>query len=417
VARRYLIAAFGDPGHAFPAIALGRELVRRGHEVCLETWSGWAPYAEAEGMEFVAAADDRAGLDPRRLKPYQAAVRASPYTRRAVRDFDPDVVVVDILTIAGVLAAELEDRPWVSLVPHLFPVQEPGFPPYSSGARPPGTALGRALWRPFGHLSDIGLRQGREQLNGARERVGLPPVDVFHGGLSRRLTLVATFPQLEAVRASMPEWTRVIGPLIWEQPAEEDASAAPPGDEPLVLVAPSTSKDPKHRLVRATLEGLAGEPVRVLAATNGRPLPAGTRVPANARVVDWPSYRRTMLACDVVVCHGGHGTLAQALAAGVPVVCSSAGGDMGENAARAAWAGVGASLPPRLARPWGVRLAVRRVLGDRRYAERASALARWAAAHPAGEAAEAALEVIRDGRVAPVALRSTSRGPHGGQAT
>lgn len=71
------------------------------------------------------------------------------------------------------------------------------------------------------------------------------------------------------------------------------------------MVAPSTSQDPEHRLLRASLAGLADEPVRVLAATNGRPLPAGVRVPANARIVEWPSYRRTMPECAAVICHGG----------------------------------------------------------------------------------------------------------------
>jgi UDP:flavonoid glycosyltransferase YjiC (YdhE family) len=70
---RLFLAAFGDPGHAFPAVALGRELVARGHEVCLETWSRWGDYVEAEGMSFVAAADYRVGLGMRDLK---AAVRA-----------------------------------------------------------------------------------------------------------------------------------------------------------------------------------------------------------------------------------------------------------------------------------------------------------------------------------------------------
>ena len=36
--RRFLVAAFGDAGHAFPAIALARALRRRGHEVLVETW-------------------------------------------------------------------------------------------------------------------------------------------------------------------------------------------------------------------------------------------------------------------------------------------------------------------------------------------------------------------------------------------
>jgi MGT family glycosyltransferase len=406
VPARLFLAAFGDPGHAFPAIALGRELVARGHQVCLETWSRWGPYVEAEGMSFVAAPDYRVGLRMADLKPYQAAVRASQETRLAVRDFDPDVVVVDILTVAGTLAAELEDRPWTSLVPHLFPVHESGWPPYSSGARPPRTPLGRAMWRPLDRLVELGLREGREQLNGARARVGLPPVDHFHGGLSRRLSLVATFPQLEAGR-SVPGWARLTGPLQWERPAEDEASAAPPGDDPLVLVAPSTSQDPEHRLVRATLAGLEGEPVRVLAAANGRPLPAGTRVPKNARVVDWPSYSRTMPHCAAVITHGGHGTLAQALIAGVPVACSPAGGDMGENSARVARTGAGVSLPRRLATPAGVRLAVRRLLANVRYAREAKALAEWARHQPGSEAAAKALDGLlardRSGAPAPAA--------------
>ena len=390
---RFLIAAFGDPGHAFPAIALGRGLVERGHEVLVETYSRWGEYVEAEGMQFAAAPDYRVGPRLADLKPYQAAVRASQQTRLVVRDFDPDLVVVDILTVAGSLAAELEDRPWASLIPHLFPVGTPGAQLYSTGARPPRTAVGRAFWSAFDPLVRMGLEQGREQLNGARERVGLLPVPDLHGGLSRRLSLVATFPQLEAWR-SLPPWSPVTGPLIWERPAEEDASAAPPGDEPLVLVAPSTSQDPEHHLVRASLAGLAGEPVRVLAATNGRALPAGVRVPRNARVVDWPSYRRTMPECDAVICHGGHGTLAQALSAGVPVVCSPAGGDMAENAARVAWAGLGLSLPRRLSNSRGLRLTLGRLLSDPMYATRAGKAAGWVDANPGGLSAATALEAL-----------------------
>ena len=407
---RFLIAAFGDPGHAFPAIALGGELARRGHAVCLESWSRWGEYVEAEGVAFVAAPDYRAGLRVQELKPYQAAVRASHATRLAVRDFDPDLVVVDILTVAGALAAELEGRPWASLVPHLFPVHQPGSPPYSSGARSPRTRLGRALWRAFDPLVGVGVREGRTQLNGARARVGLPPVAHLHGGLSRGLSLVATFPQLEVGR-TLPSWARVTGPLVWERPADDDARSAPPGDDPLVLVAPSTSQDPEHRLVRAALAGLEHERVRVLSATNGRPLPAGVRVPRNARVVDWPSYSRTMPACAAVVCHGGHGTLAQALTAGVPVVCSPAGGDMGENSARAAAAGLGVSLPRRLTTPRGVRLALRRLLAEPRYATRAGELSRWARRHPGPAEAAEALE----GLLAPDPPSATA-GARGGKA-
>jgi UDP:flavonoid glycosyltransferase YjiC (YdhE family) len=54
-ARRILLGAFGDPGHAFPVIALGAELARRGHEVTLQTWDKWHDHVEAEGMTFARA--------------------------------------------------------------------------------------------------------------------------------------------------------------------------------------------------------------------------------------------------------------------------------------------------------------------------------------------------------------------------
>ena len=158
-----------------------------------------------------------------------------------------------------------------------------------------------------------GAERGREELNGARARVGLPPLDYIHNGISRRLAIVATFPQLEYPRPVEP-WVRVTGPLMWEQPFGE--VELPPGDDPLVLVAPSTSQDPEQRMLVAALRGLAGLPVRVLASTNRRPIPGPVRMPANARLVDWVSYARTMPRCAAVVCHAGHGTLVRALASG-----------------------------------------------------------------------------------------------------
>ena len=180
------------------------------------------------------------------------------------------------------------------------------------------------------------------------------------------------------------------GPLLWERPFGEVPE--PPGEAPLVLVAPSTSQDPRHEMLRAALEGLAREPVRVLATTNRRAPERPLTVPANARVVDWLSYARTMPRCAAVVCHAGHGTVARALASGAPVVGCPAAGDMAENAARVAWAGCGVSVPRRLITPRGIRLAVRKVLADPGYAERAGELAAWARRHDGGEVAARAVE-------------------------
>jgi UDP:flavonoid glycosyltransferase YjiC (YdhE family) len=385
---RLLLGAFGDPGHAFPLIALGGELAARGHAVTLQTWSRWEADVRAAGMEFAPAPEYHVfPTRERPLKPYEAVVRATGETRPLVASLRPDAVVADILTLAPALAAELEGVATATVIPHVDPRFERGWPPYSVGARLPRTAVGRRLWGAAARVTDAGLEHGRRELNETRRRLGLGPLEHVHGGISRSLVLVATFPQLEYPRAIAAAGTHVVGPLLWEPPFGE--VDLPSGTGPLVLVAPSTSQDPSHRLLRAALKGLAGAPVRVLATTNRRPLEREVQVPDNARLVDWVSYSKTMPCCDVVVCHAGHGTVARALAAGCVVVAVPAAGDMNENAARIDWAGVGVRVPRRLCTPNAIRLAVERALATPALRVRARELASWLEQHdPAARAAD-----------------------------
>ena len=397
--RRVLLGAFGDPGHAFPMIALGRGLAARGHHVTLQTWTRWREHVAAEGLAFAPAPEYPvfpSGSQP--LDFYAAVARATEDTLPLLRELQPDVVVADILTLAPALAAELEGVAWATLIPHVYPPGEPDFPAYSIGARLPRTPAGRALWRNAKRPLSWALELGRAELNGTRARLGLAPLDHLHGGISRELALVATFPQLEYPRRWPPN-VHVIGPLIWEPPAAD--VDLPPGDAPLVLVAPSTAQDSQHRLLVAALRGLADAPVRVLATWNrrlpARPLP----VPDNARLVDWLSYSRTMPRCDVVVCHAGHGTLVRALSCGCAVVAAPAVGDMNENAARLDWAGAGVRLPRRFVSPRTVRLAVERALGDPKIRARARELARSAGRHDAATTAAILVERLAESHRAP----------------
>jgi UDP:flavonoid glycosyltransferase YjiC (YdhE family) len=387
---RVLLGAFGDPGHAFPMIALGRALAGRGHDVTLQTWERWRVPVEREGLTFTPAPEYSAfPISDSPLDFYEAIVHATRDTLPFVRELRPDVVVHDILTLGPALAGELVGIPCATLIPHVHPEAGPGFPIYSFGARLPRTAYGRAFWERAHLPVRRGLESGRLALNRTREQVGLPPLPHVHGGTSRELSLVATFPQLEYPRA-WPPHVHVVGPFMWEPPAEE--VIPPPGDAPLVLVAPSTSQDPDHRLLHAALRGLADAPVRVLATWNrrlpSRPLP----VPSNAHLVDWVSYARTMPLCDAVVCHAGHGTLVRALSSGCPVVACPVAGDMNENAARVAWAGAGVRLPRRFISPRPLRHAVEHALFDSSIRARAQELAAWASTHDAGAHAATLIE-------------------------
>lgn len=387
---RFLIAAFGDPGHAFPAFSLARALRARGNEVLVESWEQWQGAVEEMGIGFTAAQEYTVFPPP---APDTPAAEATAGAARAlvglIEEFEPDVVVSDILTLAPTLAAEAAGVPLATLIPHVFPVQEPGMPWFSLGWQPPRTPLGRLAWRLPLPLIESGLRRGRDELNVTRGSLGLEPLDRFHGGTSQGLALVATFPQLEYPRR-WPAAATITGPMFFEMPCAP--IAVPEGPEPLVLLAPSTAHDPTCEMLRAALDGLADEPVRVVATTNKhRPLER-LEVPDNAVLVPWLSYAQLMPLADLVVCHGGHGTLVRALDSGTPVLCCPHAGDMAENGARLAWAGAGLSLPRRLLGPGSLRRSARRMLGDGRFAGRAREIAAWSAAHDGAQRGAEAVE-------------------------
>ena len=372
---RVLVAAFGDAGHAFPAIALGRALAQRGHEVVLETWEERRAAVEGAGLGFVAAEEYRMFPPP---EPDSADGQHAAEAARALlplfEEMRPHVAVSDILTLAPTLAAERAGVPLATLIPHIYPVVEPGLPFFAIGLRPPRTPLGRKIWQMGQRALDVGLEHGRRDLNLQRERLDLPPIDRFHGGISPDLALVATYPQLEYPR-DWPPGVKVTGPMTFEQPHPE--IELPPGDLPLVLVAPSTAHDSDNHLVRTALRAFADEPVRVVATTNKVKPQRPIEVPANAVLVDWLSYSQLMPAASLIVSHGGHGTVARALGAGTPLLICPIVGDMSETAMRVAWAKAGLSLPWRLCRPEPLRWAARRILGDPAFAAAAERIAAW----------------------------------------
>jgi len=395
---RFLVAAFGDPGHVFPAISLGRALAARGHEVTIETWEERRQAVEGAGLGFAASEEYRMFPPPDPDSPEGAhAAEAARALLPLIEEMRPHAVVSDILTLAPTLAAEKAGVPLATLIPHIYPVVQPGLPFFAVGLQPPRTPLGRAVWRTGQRALDIGLEHGRRDLNRQRGRLGLLPIDRFHGGISPDLALVGTFPQLEYPRR-WPASVQVTGPLTFEMPHPD--IELPPGSNPLVLVAPSTAHDSDNHLVRTALAALADEPLRVVATTNRVAPQRPIEVPANAILVDWLSYSQLMPAASLVVSHGGHGTVARALAAGTPVLICPIIGDMSETAMRVAWAGCGLSLPWRLCRPAPLRWAVQRLLREGSFAERATELAAWAAANDGAVRSAELVEQLAHSRAA-----------------
>lgn len=381
---RVLVAATDFAGHAFPEIALARALHERGHEVLVETSERWREAVEELGPRLLASEQLPTVAHHGTFDHSLAEVARE--RAALLRDLRPDVVVSDIATAAPPLAAEAAGVPWASLVPTVYPLQGTGLPPYGSGLRAARNTIGKLWWRAVSPAVNAvrpamsWRRRIPARLDEVRAELGLAPIRGYdetlttYGPLSRGLTMVATFPQLEYPRR-WPENVHVTGPMAFELP--HPPIELPGGSRPLVLVASSTVQDPEHDLLRAALEGLAGEAVEVLATINSAGVSWAGPVPDNARVVDWVSYTQVMPRAALVVCSGGHGTLTRALAAGVPVLVAARGGDTPETGARVAWAGAGLMLPGRLLGARPLSRAVGRILDDPGFAVRAQRIGAW----------------------------------------
>jgi UDP:flavonoid glycosyltransferase YjiC (YdhE family) len=364
---RALVAATGWPGHVFPAIALALALRGRGHDVVVAAGAPFRATVEKQSLvywelpeySFLGFPPNEGGLP--------TAGETAAIVLRDLREIRPEVVVSDIFTVAPALAAEVARLPAATLIPYHYPAVEPGFPFFAGlpfgpvGLMPPRSRIGTAAWRAARPLNARWLRRQRGELNEVRRELGLAPRPELHGLISRDLALVASFPQLEYGRR-WPSPVHVTGPMLFDAPHR--AVEIPGGEDPLVVVASSTLHDPGLRLIGTTLAALGEEPVRVLAAINQSGRDWKGPLPANARVVDWAPYSQVMPEASLVICHGGHGTVARALAEGVPVLVCPAWGDQADNGARAAWAGTGLTIPLRLLAPRPLRWTVRRLLGD-----------------------------------------------------
>jgi MGT family glycosyltransferase len=381
---RILLVSIGEPGHAFPTIAIAEQLVRRGAEVGVHTWFRWQEHIEDVGAQFFRAPKFEVADGESVPDVHEAAALATEQLREVVEDWRPDIVVGDVLTLASSLTAELCGVPFVTSVPHFWHATGGDAVPFGSGWAPAEGRIAKAIFRRMHKLEQAGLDYGRDELNETRARVGLPAIDRHHGALSSELVLVGTFPQLEPPRR-WPKHVKVIGPVMWEPPPE--LIELPGGSDPLVVVAPSTAQDLDHTMLRSAVDGLKGLPIRVIGAKNGREPAEALSPGANTTVIDWAPYSQLFPEAAVVVCHGGHGTIMRALTSGAPVVVVPASGDQYENAARVRWAKVGVSVPNKFINGRTIAAAVEKVLADPSYAERTTDLKNWAAEHDAANTA------------------------------
>jgi UDP:flavonoid glycosyltransferase YjiC (YdhE family) len=364
---RVAVVAGPDPGHAFPAIALCLKFAAAGDDATLFTGVEWLDTARDEGLQAVELAgldavdtDDDADAG---AKLHRRAARMAALNAPALEALAPDLVVSDVITACGGLAAELIGVPWVELSPHPLYRPSKGLPPVGSGLAPGTGVLGRLRDAVMRTMTARSIRVGMRQRAAARIEIGLPAADP---GPVRRL--IATLPALEVPRPDWPEEAVVVGPLHFEPTST--LLDVPSGAGPVVVVAPSTATTGAQGLAELALDVLRP----------GTTLPAGARLVVSrlrgpdVPVPPWAAVglgRQDALlsSADLAICGGGHGMVAKALLAGVPMVVVPGGGDQWELANRVVRQGSAVLVRPLTAD--ALTAAVAEVLSSRSHRDAA----------------------------------------------
>src|SRR5262249_37727064 len=142
----------------------------------------------------------------------------------------------------------------------------------------------------------------------------------------------------------------------WQSPWPADHS------DPLVAVGFSSTYQAQEPIVRRTIEALGSMKVRGL-VTLGPSLKLDMTPPPNVVVCETAPHSRVFPLASAVVTHCGHGTVARALAAGVPIVGVPMGRDQNDTAARVVARGVGVRVAMDASAD-KIRAAISRVLQD-----------------------------------------------------
>jgi MGT family glycosyltransferase len=314
--RRLLVVTLNAAGNWPPELALIRALVQRGHTVRVLTEADLAPQVTAAGAEYgpyhtVAPRDRTIRPDTSRESALDRLIRLT-YLNPAyeddllteVRRFAPDVLLVDRMLMAAIVAAESTGLP-TALLWHTI---------YGAWMRtPPATSAAV-----------------RDPLNALRAQRGLARVpDVRRNMEQAHAILAFTYAAFDTPLPDAPRHLHYVGPLAClPQLLPPYTLPWPPDDtRPLILVSYSTAFQNQVPTLQRVAEAVAPLPVRVLLTLGPRIAADELRLPPNVVAEPFVPHAAVLAQTRLVVTHAGHGTVMAATTAGVPMVCTPMGGD------------------------------------------------------------------------------------------
>lgn len=281
-----------------------------------------------------------------------------------LRDYRPDLVLIDNrptarttaemagIKTAAVLNVHMSNHkliPFFSLANRLGDVGVPGVRLLDR--------LGNAIECQF---YDRLVMRG---LNRIRRRAGLERLFAYEHE-EGDLTLFADVPEFSPVR-ELPASARYVGPLTWHNDLPAPRCLEHLSTERPTVYLSLGSEGLEDLLGR--LDILAQEGVQIVVATGAVGGVEDLAVPAGVFIEQYVNTELLLPHCDLVCCHGGNGTLYQALSFGLPLVVVATHEEQLYGGKRIARLGLGRTLTLKQVNREGMGLvveAIRQVLDD-----------------------------------------------------
>ena len=312
---KFALAGYGSRGDVEPLAAVGRELLRRGHDVCVAITPRMVGFVESVGLAAVAYGPDLQAMGDedfaRNASPVSSMVQALERLSHSIAERGATVTA---LANGADLLLALPDEQWL----------------HANVAEYYGIPLVALHLFPGEHARLDGLLESltKEAENAQRRTLGLPEAN---GPSTRRASLEIQaydefcFPGLAAEWAEQGERRPFVGTLTLQLPTDADDEALSwisAGTPPIYFgfgSMPIPSPAETVAVISAACARL-GERALICSGSNHF-----TDVPHfdHVKVVSAVNHSAVFPACRAVVHHGGAGTTAAGMRAGIPTLILS----------------------------------------------------------------------------------------------
>lgn len=370
---RVVLSTMGSLGDVYPFIAIALALRDAGVEPVLAAAEAYRGLADAEGIafhpvrpgpaDFLAAGYDEARATKAIIDDVAATFDlVLPHLNDGYADLaaivgGADMVVCSVFAIPARIAAEAAGVPFVSVVFQPLAFCSYRDPPVV-GEAPISPALQRrvppAITKLLYAAVRLRFRRRGKVVDALRARLGLPRSrdEFFHGPLRARHVFALYPPAFAPLASDAPRHAQSTGFSFYNGPGAETEALHPAleafladGPPPLLFTLGSLAIHAPGAFYETSAAAATRLGLRAILLVGDHAVAANAHLASpDMLVAGYASHARLFPRASAVIHHGGIGTTAQALRAGVPQLVCPVLGDQFDNAERLREHGLAAVL-------------------------------------------------------------------------